>query len=933
MRGARGLVTAGLTCFCVFTGALVCVTPGLASTGHGLTGAFGSGSSTPSNPNPLSDPSGVAVDQNTGDVYVVDAGNSRVEKFDGSGHFLLAFGTDVGGTGVNTCSSVCLAGVAGSGEGQFSAPTEISVDNSGVLPGDVYVLDAGNNRIEKFSPAGVYLSQIDGTGANTGRGPTTPFGQLKGVAIAPSGSLWVYQANAEIDQFHADGSFVVSFDCPCGTSPGLAVDASNVYADRGSGKPAVITTSGEYLTDLQNPGTTTGLAADVSHGDLYIDQGNSIAEYDTSAISATNPATLVQEFGSGALSGGAGIAVNTTGGDVYVADSSENDVEIFGLGSTPPAPNTDPASAITSSSATLNGDLNPGGSPTDYYFTYSPGSSCAEGPPTPLDSPNGPGNPATGSSDIPESAQVTGLQPSTQYSVCFVAQNAFGQSVGPAVTFDTAGIQPVVEVEGTQNLAETDAVLFAQINPENQDTHYYFEYSTDPTLTSGVSTAPSPPGEDISPSLAGTNVTQGIGGGLTPNTTYYYRAVASNGTGTIDGPIEHFTSWALTPTASTNEPAEVTDTTARLSGVLDGMGADTHYYFNYGLDNSYGGDGTLGGSVPAAPGEDAGVVSENTPESVLLTGLSPHTTYHYQLFAQNVGFCFCDLSAQRAHGTDVEFTTLALPPVAVADPSGGNISPNSATVTGSANLQGVPGSYQFEYGPSTAYGSSTAVSALGGSVLGQAVSANLSGLTPNTTYHYRLLVANDGGTEHSADETFTTYTTAPVVATGQATGVGADTATLGGSLNPQGADTTYWFQYGTTTYYSASVPAPEADAGSGTGFQSVTQAVSGLAADTTYHFRLVTNNAGGTSYGADQTFTTTSAPAPVGTTNTTPTTTKPKASSPPGTGASKPKSLTRGQKLVKALKACKRKSKKLRAGCERQAQKRYGKVTKKKSKA
>src|SRR5450759_236974 len=51
----------------------------------------------------LSNPQGIAIDQSTGDVYVADTGNNRIEKFDAEGNFLLAFGADVGGVGANTC--------------------------------------------------------------------------------------------------------------------------------------------------------------------------------------------------------------------------------------------------------------------------------------------------------------------------------------------------------------------------------------------------------------------------------------------------------------------------------------------------------------------------------------------------------------------------------------------------------------------------------------------------------------------------------------------------------------------------------------------------------------------------------------------------------------------------------------------------------------
>lgn len=99
-----------------------------------------------------------------------------------------------------------------------------------------------------------------------------------------------------------------------------------------------------------------------------------------------------------------------------------------------------------------------------------------------------------------------------------------------------------------------------------------------------------------------------------------------------------------------------------------------------------------------------------------------------------------------------------------------------------------------------------------------------------------------------------TAATAPTVATGGAARVTDTTATLTGSVNPQGSATTYFFQYGPTTRYGAQTPTASAGAGSRT--VSVVADIAGLTPDTTYHFRLVAHNAGGTRRGTDRTFTT-----------------------------------------------------------------------------
>jgi hypothetical protein len=84
------------------------------------------------------------------------------------------------------------------------------------------------------------------------------------------------------------------------------------------------------------------------------------------------------------------------------------------------------------------------------------------------------------------------------------------------------------------------------------------------------------------------------------------------------------------------------------------------------------------------------------------------------------------------------------------------VSINGALVNGTINANGDPTSYSFQYGTTTEYGSSTRSSSLGSGNSGRAVSASLSGLTPGTTYHYRVIATNAQGTAVGADQTFRT---------------------------------------------------------------------------------------------------------------------------------------------------------------------------------
>jgi hypothetical protein len=94
----------------------------------------------------------------------------------------------------------------------------------------------------------------------------------------------------------------------------------------------------------------------------------------------------------------------------------------------------------------------------------------------------------------------------------------------------------------------------------------------------------------------------------------------------------------------------------------------------------------------------------------------------------------------------------------------------------------------------------------------------------------------------------------PAVTTTAASNVTTSGATLNGTVNPNGADASYHFQYGTSTSYGSVTTT--GDAGSGSSAVNESASISGLQSSTTYHYRLVASNSGGTTNGSDQTFTT-----------------------------------------------------------------------------
>jgi hypothetical protein len=194
----------------------------------------------------------------------------------------------------------------------------------------------------------------------------------------------------------------------------------------------------------------------------------------------------------------------------------------------------------------------------------------------------------------------------------------------------------------------------------------------------------------------------------------------------------------------------------------------------------------------------------------------------------------------------------------VATNSATNVTSNSAKLNGTVNPNNLSTDVLFEYGTTTAYGDM--ISADESPVSGTTdvnVGATLTGLSPNTTYHYRINATNSAGNTTGADVTFTTSSSAsaPSVTTTNATNITSTSATLNGIVNANNFSTTALFEYGTTTSYGNSIDASQNPV-TGSTNQNVSANLTGLQSNTTYHYRLNGTNNAGNSSGADVTFTT-----------------------------------------------------------------------------
>ena len=298
-----------------------------------------------------------------------------------------------------------------------------------------------------------------------------------------------------------------------------------------------------------------------------------------------------------------------------------------------------------------------------------------------------------------------------------------------------------------------------------------------------------------------------------------------------------------TPAVTTNPATNVAAFSATLNSSMNPRGATTMVYFQYGLTTSYG----LNTPMQTQNGNTIRAVSAN------ISGLLANRTYHFRVVAHNNG--------GTSFGADRTFTTLTATglPVVTTNPAT-LIASFSATLNGSLNPHGFTTTVYFQYGTTTSYGSTTPMQIQTGNTY-RNIAANISGLTPNTVYHFRIVATNNAGTRFGGDRTFTTLAPIgrPVSITNPATLIAAFSAALNASVDPHGLPTSVHFQYGTTASYGLTT-APTNH--SGNTYVNISRGISGLAANTTYHFRVVSTNTAGTTFGADRTFTTLAATGP-----------------------------------------------------------------------
>jgi DNA-binding beta-propeller fold protein YncE len=308
------------------------------SSSGAIIGAYGSAGT---GNREFSEAFGIAVNRTTGDVYIADTGNNRIQELGPNGEFLEAIGWGVSDSKaeLEVCKASCKAGIAGSGNGQLDGPDGIAISE-----GNLFVLDSGNDRVQELSAAGAYMNQFGSNGAGNGqlREPT-------GIAIAEGDIYVVDFGNDRVQEFTPGGAYLEQFGSK-GTGEGqfnypvsIAVNAtsSTLYiSDAGNNRIGEYTPAGKYLTEFGTYGTgkgqlssPTGIAIGAS-SEIYIaDQYN--ARISTWLPPGAGGARMLYsaQFGStgsehGHLSYPLADAIDGHG-NVWVSDYGNNRVQEF----------------------------------------------------------------------------------------------------------------------------------------------------------------------------------------------------------------------------------------------------------------------------------------------------------------------------------------------------------------------------------------------------------------------------------------------------------------------------------------------------------------------------------------------------------------------------------------------------------------------------
>jgi NHL repeat-containing protein len=481
-------------------------------------------------------PEGLAIDS-SGNVWVAERNNRRIQEFDEDGHFIAAYGYNVdalGGSGelekcTSTAVGACQKGTAGSAPGQFSSSQGIS-DIAFDSTGNLYAIDAGNSRVQKFDPT--LLASATTFGASLFSQYTS--GAPEHVIATQGGTRLVFSLNNNITANPTEKQ-IVEVDP---TDPSSAKDTDLVAAHISEVGGLAVNPAGQLYATVGPPSPTPIVVFGPAPVPLDATVNDPVAVTDTTAtLSAT-----VQP--NGAWINGCKFEYSTDQSH-WSEVSAEGVTAQATLTGTKQVISIHPSSAhfeigqrVTSSDGGI-----PAGTTVTAIKRPTPSTieaitlsqdATTSGPVT-LSQPGCSTLNASGAAQG-VTANLSGLTPNQRYYVRFqasrplIANSTVLSSVRP---FQTESPPPVVDAFGAVDVNDASARLAATINPRNSETGYVFQYGATPAL--GSSTPPTQIGGGTTPITVSQLVS-----GLAPNTTYYLRVVATNVTGTTTSPLETF---------------------------------------------------------------------------------------------------------------------------------------------------------------------------------------------------------------------------------------------------------------------------------------------------------------------------------------------------------------------------------------------------------
>jgi hypothetical protein len=616
-------------------------------------------------------------------------------------------------------------GSTGSGPGQFEVPRGVAVETS---TGDVFVVDANQNKVIKLSAQGTEEGDFEGGETPQGEFAFNTFrGRNKGIAVDNSSSP------SKGDVYVSTGSVVDKFK-----PKGIASNEPNEYV---------------YVCQLTGPGG--GCAKEGGTG-----------KFGEEFFDVT------------------GVAVGVTG-DVYVVNGGEEPypVDVFGPeGEDLPALDTNisyPVGIAVNAAGDIYVEIVNGGVEPEAVFEFS--SSGVKSEPA-LDS-HGSGavavDPASGEVFIVDSELLTveGEERREYYIARYGAagneieqfgrgelgRGGPGESEGIAYSgfngdiyvtdhehnevhvFELENFKlPVVQVGSPEEPTPGDVTLEGSVNPEGEEgTNSYFSWGE--TELYGSKT----PVESVPKETTPVPVTALLSD-LEPNTIYHYRLFAYNThdqTKPVDSGDQEFTTAAVSPVVA-GEPASFLATrAATLLAKVNPEHSATKFHFEYGTDGTYGQD---------TPEESAGSGLTSDFVSQRVEGLTPGMTYEFRAVATNE-------EGMTERGRAEIFTTGTEPPPEVVTGAASDVTQGGAVVSGTVNPEGFATSYVLELGTEPGSYQTQMYGAVGAGTEAVPVSVALSDLTPGVTYRYRFGASNansiDGPT-YGAEGTFTTLGTA-----------------------------------------------------------------------------------------------------------------------------------------------------------------------------